>query len=309
MLFPSRTFWWLTINLVMTERSFWNDMHHELYTPACPPFWLSIAPAFARCIPTSPQDLRRFLVTSHSLLPGRFVGRWNWWRSQKATRSSLDMCWVTHKSTDGRFRDGARKEADILLGAVPILGFETPKLLDGVLDPENHPLFTSWFKNFRLLRRPTFSDFCNPDQLQYMPHISTRGMHLMSDEVHMPRMEANSDIALFSQQANKAPHPLGKLQVGRYGIVASGHQCWCRYLYQITWGSIRTSKGPWSQYLRMQIMQDSAGWRIGNGSEWKRGHWSLQSQTLYEDPWEVLPVLSKSTRWQINLAMDDHHFW
>jgi hypothetical protein len=56
-------------------------------------------------------------------------------------------------------------------------------------------------------------------------------------------------------------------------------------------------------------MQDSAGWRIGNGSEWKRGHWSLQSQTLYEDPWEVLPVLSKSTRWQINLAMDDHHFW
>jgi hypothetical protein len=50
-------------------------------------------------------------------------------------------------------------------------------------------------------------------------------MHLMSDEVHMPRMEANSDIALFSQQANKAPHPLGKLQVGRYGIVASGHQC------------------------------------------------------------------------------------
>ena len=53
------------------------------------------------------------------------------------------MCWVTHKSTDGRFRDGARKEADILLGAVPILGFETPKLLDGVLDPENHPLFTS----------------------------------------------------------------------------------------------------------------------------------------------------------------------
>ena len=41
--------------------------------------------------------------------------------------------------------------------------------------------------------------------------------------MHMPRMEANSDIALFSQQANKAPHPLGKLQVGRYGIVASGH--------------------------------------------------------------------------------------
>lgn len=240
MLFPSRTSWWLTINLVVTERSFWNDMYHELYMPACPPFWLSIAPGFARCILTSPQDLRRFLVTSHSLLPGRFVGRWNWWRSQKATRSSLDMCWVTHKSTDGRFRDGARKEADILLGAVPILGFETPKLLDGVLDPEKHQLFTSWFRNFRLLRRPTFSDFCNPDQLQYMQHISTR---FALDEWWSAHAQDGSKFRHCSlQPAGQQGSASGKrgIVAGMAGM-ASGHQCWCRYLYQITWGSIRTS--------------------------------------------------------------------